>query len=586
MIRIATAQGDLDLSASTSIEFNLNSPLFSEADQIKGDYTLDFTLPFTDNNKAMLGHPDVVENAKKFQDNISVRIFLENLPWMSGKLKVKSNSPAGFSVNFASGISQASAGLKEKSLKDVVDKPFQVPMIIDEKFVTLEYLGVGNPDEKISVTVFGEKYEETIAQGDTIEAALQRIANAISLASGLSTTHIAPNFLKFVQLGTFDIEQDMVIDAEPFRITDSFMVSFNAQYTDWLDAWLLGTIADEDVKFTKVGNEAFLQELRSNIINPGFALGNLPYFIKPLFSFTTDFAPYPRLSFVLQKIEVALGIKFEGDFMEDPDIATLLQHHTGSLGLVKKFIGPDPFLFWRTSFNLSEFMPGYKINEYIKRLAAFFNLSFEYDARRRVVKLLKKEDIIKNTAYTDITHLCSAYDNFENNSADGITLQSKRDAATPATLPPEKDPYLPYVIGNGGQLIEIEMAGLAEETSGAVSISHAKDAEITPKLMFYTGIITLANGFKYAKAGIESTNYSLSWHGPKGMYEKWWKAWARFEQRKALAKRKVGFGIADIINLDWTKKYRVDRVNYLLKSIRVVATMDGLKEADVEMYKT
>lgn len=592
MIRIATDAGDLDLFPSTTIEFNLNSPLFSEDGQIKGDYALDFTIPFSDGNAAKLGAPQVIENSRKFDEYIPVKIFLENLRWLVGNLKIKSISSNGYNVNITSGLSDIGKDLKEKKLADVVDKAYNIPVVINDKFVTIQYIGSTEAGQEVTVTVFDKSFEDEIGAGESISTVLQRLVAAMFLESGLAVTYVAPDKIKFVQNGAFDIEQDFILDAEGFKVHSSFMTEFNNQYKTYISEFYNETPLDDAVRYIKIHNTGWAKELKNGIVNIGaFFIGNTPSLNRgaTYYSTTTEMAPYPYLRYIFASIETALNITFEGDFIDDPDFQKLIQYCSESVSIIKPFVGPEDFIFWRTKYNLSELVPDYKINEYLKRIAGFFNLSFEYNPNNRRLKLLKKEEIIKATAYTDITNIASPYTDRDLNTEKGITLGSKKDVESKAVLAPEYDPYLPYIIGDGEKSIEIECAGLEENTSaevpaGSLSILHAKGAKISPKLIFFAGISTGLG--KPAFGSIETENYSLSWHGEKGMYEKWWKSWARFEQRTFPVKFKVSFGIAELLNLDWSKKYRIDRVNYLLKSVRVVATMRGLKIADVEAYKT
>ena len=130
--------------------------------------------------------------------------------------------------------------------------------------------------------------------------------------------------------------------------------------------------------------------------------------------------------------------------------------------------------------------------------------------------------------------------------------------------------------------------------------------EFTPRLLFYRGIFEgyisgenppgsiipdlhypLGSSDVYDPNGdkIPSANYSLHWCGPYGLYENWWKKFISWyiNTRKPVTFRRL-FTAAEIRNLDFSKKHRIDGTDYLIKEIKIPVTEKEIMPATMECY--
>jgi hypothetical protein len=116
------------------------------------------------------------------------------------------------------------------------------------------------------------------------------------------------------------------------------------------------------------------------------------------------------------------------------------------------------------------------------------------------------------------------------------------------------------------------------------------------RLLFYRGLKLDSNDKLYPLASndvydfdgskIADANLSLKWDGEYGLYENFWKDYIYWwNERKKLAKVTKLMSVTDIINLDWSKKYNIEGVNYLLKEISISIKNNQLLPAEIEMYK-
>ena len=605
MIAISTDSGFLELSSSTQIEFNINSPLFLENDKVKGNYTLDFTIPNTPHNIAMLGHADVIENSAQFQARHTAQIYIERAPYKRGILTIKKVSAKSINVNFTEGISTIAELLKNTSLKSLINKEYTVTISQNVgKWATLEYVGPTTGDVRIRVN--GVEHYTTISAGN-VSAAVSSVATKINNESGLYAEHQVNNRIKIGLDGTLDLEKELHIEpVEPdtFTLFTSYLTQFNTDYKLWLTQWFSETPPDDIICWPVVNNPEMYDKPGFNkFINQitfGLNFGNRPGLENdPVFSVIT---PYPRVKWMLEQIEEGLGITIESPLKDDPGLDNLYYYHPNTIGFFEKFVGEKEFYFWKNKFNLSDLMPDMPVNEFLKQIAEPFNLAIDYSERGSKFRILPREAIELSAEHTDITSKSGPVKGIENTGDKGITLVCDFDEEnTDQPLIPlqENDPYSAYVVGEGEQEVKLKVSGLREVFSFLPGVSdittanlpflfatHEPGADIGMKLFFYQGINSTDFGGSYGYGSIKNATYSLSFYGTNGLYEKWWKYWAHFLQNRALVDRDIEFTLADLATLDMFRKYRIDRVNYLLKSVRVVATMKGLKIADVEAYKT
>jgi hypothetical protein len=77
-------------------------------------------------------------------------------------------------------------------------------------------------------------------------------------------------------------------------------------------------------------------------------------------------------------------------------------------------------------------------------------------------------------------------------------------------------------------------------------------------------------------------NLSLIWEGTYGMYNTWHKAWNEAIQRMRPITYATRLTAADIAQLDFSKKVRIDKFLYFLKRVQLTLTTDEIKTATVE----
>jgi hypothetical protein len=111
-LELTSAGQPVQLSTGTSMQLEYNSPLFDE-DTIKGTFSYSFTLPALPNGP-LYGYPERPDRAATPGAQLPAELALDGVPLLTGSQRIKSASPAKYSVNLQAGLS--GANLSERQL--------------------------------------------------------------------------------------------------------------------------------------------------------------------------------------------------------------------------------------------------------------------------------------------------------------------------------------------------------------------------------------------------------------------------------------------------------------------------------------
>lgn len=70
----------------------------------------------------------------------------------------------------------------------------------------------------------------------------------------------------------------------------------------------------------------------------------------------------------------------------------------------------------------------------------------------------------------------------------------------------------------------------------------------------------------------------------RGLYDKFWKEYAYFTVNKKIIHLTCGMEIADIVNLDWTKRYKIGEWTGFIANYSFNVNKNGMSEVELEMY--
>jgi hypothetical protein len=641
MIEIKSEGTAFEMFPETTLSLELNNPMFSEGDFIPGSFALPVDVPANSSiNRQKLKNPTLITNKLKFANNIPAQLFYKKVPWLHGKVNVKPVSPTKIPLSFVTETSALPDVFKNTSIRSL---DYLTVWVRHDWSDGLDY-GAGNERSGKIMVFERDIYAEL---GDTTEilvngqrfisddnifglnGRMNEIVSAIN-DSGVARASYTPGadddnndntpptkaiFKIRAANPTYDslIEVDM-LDYEKwvFRPDLSFFGEYRTQYRDFLNTYKNATYPAQKFAFPMMYNPKFYNEPSQNTsgffnryLDPHYTVNS--YDIDNPLNFVSVI-PFIFLKYVLDKIAEFTGVTLSGSFYTDPEINTLLIYNTVALDHFEKFNKGQEFNMHSPLIKPSNHLPDMKINDFFKALQSTFGLGLFYDAKKNNLEIVKLNDIVKNNEYYDLTDKAENFDEFDNSINPGLTFQGKKD---------EKDELfknnttelLPYVMGEGAEKVEAGFSTVYEKTVSFYVFSlfpltiktyvrkvlYAEQpggSDFGPRLVFYRGMVEdnhepypYASAYNVNNQGEIIGKYSLDWNGAYGLAEVWWKHWKNFLFNRAYQKRKIRLSLKDLKNLNFRKKYKIDRVLYYIKKVNVSLTMDSIKPASVELYK-
>jgi len=125
---------------------------------------------------------------------------------------------------------------------------------------------------------------------------------------------------------------------------------------------------------------------------------------------------------------------------------------------------------------------------------------------------------------------------------------------------------------------------------GPIARHSGGEDKFSTRFIFYNGISTNSSGTSYPQASYRSTGFSLKLEdsiifiGEKGVVKTRWKEYLRFLINRKTVKYDLNYHFKDLVNIDFESKYRIDGINYLIKSIDATLTMRGISPAKATLY--
>lgn len=605
MIGIRTENGVfLDLYPDTQIQLRQFSPIFSELGVIEGSDTIPFRIPMSQKNIAELGHLDVLESPDPRNKTIKATVFWDNTPVEFGTLKIESDGVNSITGTFLKGLATLGDGFKNKKLRELLNEEVSVTGADVDRFIELQWIGPasGNFDLEVAGDTYSEPYATSVL------VTLQALAGQINTTGKVSATAISPDRLKIEPLDLKDYSFDFNINLDAnWGIYATYIAAFNTAYSSWINDYATATPPDDILRFPVMYNNELYRESgkKSWLVNHVSFNVFLTNLIIPSATYVhsaNSLAPHVLLTHIWDKIAEYGQVVFQGDFFDDTDIQKLLVFTGQTIDFISNLFTTAPFIHWKHTFNIADLVPDITIGEFIKDIATVFNQGIIYNDRNNTITFIKKEAIISDPDFIDITEMCGPATKLEESASDGYVLKSEVDSADKlATLEGQEglidanNPWKPQAFGNEKESISTKLSGIPSgDISGFVSgwanvddalLIHLPKGDSSFRLSFYLGLKVFDGSSSYPHALIETDNYSLSWYGTKGLYEKWWKDWIRYLQRRRLLTLPVDFHLRDF-PVDFTRKVRFDRSSFLIKSISTTLTMTSISESQVEMEKS
>jgi hypothetical protein len=540
MLSILIADQPLDLNDDFSVSLNLKSPLFNDV----GDYSFPFKVPVTSRNMAILGWKNRIAASRSIYETYTGSFRWNGIVLCTGQIKIKS------------------AG--EKSFEGIL------------------YIDKGNFN-----------YEVKNLMLNRIDLGLKEFAteNEAMDYFNWSLTHFYPEM-------DFSMPQITNLD---FYDPPANTPELNAYNVIFPDGKLHKTTSDGAKR--------------------------------------TILIPFLYLKFVLNKLAENFGYRLEDEFFTScTELSRLVIYHSVNLNEV---------LFGLQQLYYCRFVPKVKVSEFIAGLEKWFNCSFHVDSGQRVIRIVSNRDVLLRSELVNFSeNILSVSQEIPDrvtgyrfllgpdsgdkvyqaqlDSEKGITDYIRGAVDTFSEIPPYPFTWIGdiyYIVdtnswwqlGVNGITFLIEWQQLPNGPSltdkffykwgddknkyetcfsslsdkfGVVSCGNLgtdKD-KITPRL-FWVGM-TGGYGTPYQLRGLAfDGNFSLRYTGSNGLFNLLWKDWVDWimNTRKSVKIEKQ-MNFIELKNMDFTKRYRMNGINYLVSEISVTLTKSLIKPALLKCF--
>ncbi len=353
----------------------------------------------------------------------------------------------------------------------------------------------------------------------------------------------------------------------------------------------------------------------------------------------TILIPFLYLKYVLNKLAETFGYQLQDEFFTSSiELSRLVIYNSVNLNEV---------LFGLQRLYYCRLVPNVKVSEFIAGLEKWFNCSFHVDTRQRVIRIVSNKEVLIRSEIVEFSkNILSLNQEIPEqvtgfrfllgpdggdkayqaqlDAEKGITDMIKGAVQTFSDIPQYPftflgdiyyvvdtntwwqlgvNPYsfliewqqLPagpmltdkffYKWGDEKNKFETIFSSLPDKYI-VVNCGNlgADNQKITPRL-FWVG---MAGGWGTPvrlRGFANNSNFSLRYTGPNGLFNLYWKDWVNWimETRKSVKIEKQ-MDFIELKNMDFTKRYRINGINYLISEIAVTLNKSSIKSAQLKCF--
>ena len=121
---------------------------------------------------------------------------------------------------------------------------------------------------------------------------------------------------------------------------------------------------------------------------------------------------------------------------------------------------------------------------------------------------------------------------------------------------------------------------------GSITCGNKRDdwANIVPRILFALKTNAYAGMGTFTNAANETDNFSLFFPGEKGLYNTFWKEYLKFKISTKLVKIEKLMDFTELQSFDFSRKYMINGIKYLVKDIQVVLKKNTILPAILSCY--
>jgi hypothetical protein len=510
------------------------------------------------------------------------------VPKLKGEIRAKRPiNERVITANFVSGVSLIGDDVRVRSLREVVNEEVVIHEL--DITLTLDLFYISGSTYKISIN--GREYDESSLANlvTAINADTDADFSASSVSTQLTITLDDPGEFNQLLVRTFN---ETLWSIPGGSLRPLWLSEYRDEYRDYVDLHLDTARLDKKIRFGTYGNNNGFSEGKTlktwpivNYINSAGFVGN--DFLDG-FSPTgqemdnrTSLAPMITLKAVLQAIEEYYDITVNFFALNDDDVI----FHPMTLDVPNRMFNDSSIILFRRDFNLAELVPDIPVSQFIKSLQIAFNAFVEFDPNLRVLNISHREPFLIAREYEDITERCSIPSDVQLSIERGFRLQLLKDNKEKSSdLDLTADDY---VFEEGERIIQ---AGF-----GAPGMrGHVLRSDWPQDAALLTAWVNLPEDvnfpLKFARyREVEGLPFIDSrpflWNADGGLVAEYWSRSLFFENNPVTIRNRFRITRADVFNTVWTKRRRIDRNDFVLRSFTVGLLTNGVGQAEAEWVR-
>lgn len=567
MLRIYIDYQEIDLLPNTSIQLELNNPLFdAENDIIKGSFSMPFTIPLTARNRIVFSFPDVIDNVQNLLRDFPCFIESDG-ETIQGVLKLRNIDGKKINVNLTVGISAIGKSLQERKIYSFDFGGLRVMGTSNEELVDHMNLKSMYPDDSEYIfapiknpVVTGESdwddhFKEYIINDFVNSSFVLRPGGSIERPRGVCPfPKLRYVLLQIMQELGIQVEESF-FDAEMSRL---FLIS-NAG----LERIIVYAVEDQPTRY----DTTYAFQFRIGDLLPDLTVIELLRKLALTFGLAIQVTLNNKL--ILGKLNDIIA---SDDYID-------VSHLTSSVPNIEITEKELYNFIYKLDGDDSE--PGEKIKDFadlifMPDVATYVQLISLPDAKHNHLRYVKeiKQYYVFLVEFGNIAwkFYCDDYGPIRNGEGTDIT-----QGIAPVIV--QRTPF------NGEGLL-LPTLKLKRYLPDFGLIYRSPEL----RLLFYRGLQSYQTVNKlyplltdeiYNTKGEIVGNYSLRLGGEHGTYENFLKSWYQVKGRLRPVKKKIAWSMLDIANLDMSKKLNIDGDRYLIRKVSL--TLPIRKPVDVDL---
>jgi len=538
MLSIQIAGQSLDLNDDFSVSLSLKSPLFNDV----GDYSFPFKVPTTSRNMSILGWKNRLASTRSIYEMFDGSIRWNGMILFVGQIRITTAS----------------------------DKTFEGTI----------YINKGNFNFEIK--------DLLLNQVDLGMKSFPTDQDAINYFNW-SLTHFYPEVdFSLPEISNSDFYDPVATNPE--------LMAYNHIFPD---GWLHKTTTDGQSR--------------------------------------TILIPFLYLKFVLNKLAENFGYRLHDEFFTSSiELSRLVIYHSVNVSEV---------LFGLQQLYYCRFLPKVKVSEFINGLEKWFNCSFHADSKQRVIRIVSNKDVLLRSEVVEFSKNILSISQEIPEQVTGVRFLSGPDGGDKVyqeQLDAEKGitdyikgsvqsfsdiPAYPYTmlgdiyyvidtnswwqlgivnwliqwvqVPNGPLLTDKFFYKWGDEKNKYETIfstlsdkyivvncgnQGADNQKITPRL-FWVSMVGGLGTTARLRGLASNSNQSLKYTGVTGLFNLYWKDWVNWiiTDRKSVKIEKQ-MDYIELKSIDFTKRYRMDGINYLISEVAVTLNKSSIKSAQLKCF--